>query len=648
MRRIFHLYQPVLATAAFLLLVFTLFRLLFMAYFWSRVSQTGGAAFILLQGLRFDMITLGILLGLPTLLLTLLAPWRLLRPLISYGLPVILAVIIMLAVMLEASTLPFIIQFDARPNILFVEYLKYPREVVSTLLIGFPIQTVLAIGLSLTSGWLAWKRLRRGFAKTPKIGLLTALLALPVIMVLLLVMIRSTTAHRPANPSTVAFSQDAMVNELPMDSTYTLLYALYEYRRYGDVGGIRYGSMSDETMFSIIRDEARIVDIANISPDIPTLHRQIPTRQYTRPLNLVIVLEESLGAEYVGSLGGKDLTPNFDSFADQGIWFERLYATGMRSARGIEAILTGFTPTPALSVVKLASTQRRFFTLAELLRRQGYETSFIYGGEAHFDNMRRFFMANGFESVIDQSDFPDPIFEAVWGVSDEDLFNRAHEFFNSKREKPFFSLVFTSSNHAPFDIPPGRVEAQDGPTGGLDTAIKYADYALGQFIDKVRASSYWKNTVFLVVADHNVRVYGDSLVPIEHFHIPGVIMGGSIVPRSIPGISSQIDLFPTLLSLIGVEAEHPGIGRDMTSEEFLNGSGHAMMQGHSIQAYIEDSGVIVLQKNMQPKQYSYEVGNGLTLLETIDPGLRDRALAFATFGPVMIETKAYRLREQKK
>jgi len=459
-------------------------------------------------------------------------------------------------------------------------------------------------------------------------------------------MIRSSTAHRPANPSTVAFSQDAMVNELPLNSTYTLLYAIYEDYRYASQGGMRYSNMGDEDMLSIIREDARITDPTGIDLGIPTLHRQEPTRQYSRPLNLVIILEESLGAEFVGSLGGKNLTPNIDQLSSEGIWFERLYATGMRSVRGIEAILTSFTPTQALSVVKLASTQRNFFSLADLLKRQSYQTSFIYGGESHFDNMRRFFMANGFETVIDEHDFSDPIFRAVWGVSDEDLLNRAHEHFESKNDQPFFSLVFTSSNHEPFDIPAGRVDPESGPTAGLDTAIKYADYALGQFIEKARRSDYWENTIFLVIADHNVRVYGDSLVPIEHFHIPGVILGGSIEPRKVSGVSSQIDMLPTLLSLMGISAEHPSIGRDLTREEFQHGAGRAMMQGHSIQAYLEDEKVIVLQNKKQPLQYQYDLQNGLHLVPEVDPELRDRALAYATFGPVMIEKRAYRLRSQ--
>lgn len=270
MKKLLTLYKPILTTISLILLVFLIFRVLFIVSFWSRVSATEGIVYILLQGLRFDLITIGMTFGIPALLLTALSPWKFLRPLTALLIPAILTLVVTLIVMLEASTLTFISQYDARPNILFIEYLKYPREVFSTLLLGFPIQTVLAIGLTILANWTSWKRLRHRFSSTPKIHFLVATLMLPVIAVLMLVMIRSTTAHRPANPSTVAFSQDAMVNELPLNSTYTLLYAMYEHHRYGDIGGMRYGEMSDETMLSIIRRELRMGESAIIDTDIPT------------------------------------------------------------------------------------------------------------------------------------------------------------------------------------------------------------------------------------------------------------------------------------------------------------------------------------------------------------------------------------------
>jgi len=95
--------------------------------------------------------------------------------------------------------------------------------------------------------------------------------------------------------------------------------------------------------------------------------------------------------------------------------------------RGIEAVVAGFPPTPAESVVKLSLSQQHFTTLASLVKDKGYETTFIYGGESHFDNMRSFFMGNGFNRVIEEKDYIEPTFKGSWGVSDEDLFNRAHE-----------------------------------------------------------------------------------------------------------------------------------------------------------------------------------------------------------------------------
>jgi phosphoglycerol transferase MdoB-like AlkP superfamily enzyme len=401
-------------------------------------------------------------------------------------------------------------------------------------------------------------------------------------------------------------------------------------------------AMEDEEVLSIVLNDAGITAGQQLDPDIPTLHHQRATYRKDKPLNLVIVLLESLGADTVGSLGGIDLTPELDKLASQGIWMDRLYSTGTRSVRGIEAVISGFTPTPRLSVVKLPETQDNFFTLASLLEKQGYQTSFVYGGEAHFDNMKRFFQNNGFQTVVDQKQYKDPIFVASWGVSDEDLFNRAHEMFSNAGDQPFFSLVFTSSNHEPFDIPENRVARESDPDGARKTAIRYADYALGRFIEQARQSSYWDNTVFLIVADHPARLFAGSLVPVHRFKIPGVIIGKSIKPRRISGITSQIDLVPTLLSLMGIDSNHPGIGRDLTLPEYANGSGRALMQFNTLQAFLEGEKVVVLQPDLDPQSYRLEADGNMSLIPEGDAELERKALAYSLWGPMMIRNGAYR------
>lgn len=626
-----------LRVLGFLLVLLSLSRLLLIVWYWDRIAPTGGGWFILLQGVRFDIVLMGMLVG-PALLA---APWLSGRKFGGSLLRYYLAAVTIFVVWVELGTIPYIDQYDSRPDFIYVEYLKYPREIFSMLLTSYAVLIAVAAFATLASALLVWRMTRSASRVSLHKRFPGVLLLTPVLAVLMFAMIRSTLDHHPANPSSVAFTTDSMVNQLPLNSPYTLIYAIYEQYRDSKGGVAHYGKMDENKVLNIVVDSAGLAGQVDLQSDTPTMHNQTATRRLDRPLNLVIILEESLGSEFVGRLGGKNLTPNLDALADEGIWFERLYATGTRSVRGIEAIISGFPPTSKRSTVKLTETQKNFFTIANVLEKQDYQTSFIYGGSAHFDNMRRFFMNNGFQTVIDQKDFENPQFTATWGVSDEDLFLKAHEYFNGMGDQPFFSLVFSSSNHKPFEIPTGKVDNRTGPDGPRDMAVAYADYALGKFLTMARASNYWDNTVFLVVSDHNSRVKGAHLIPVEHFHIPGVILGGDIKPRLVPGITSQIDLLPTLLSLMGVDSRHPAIGRDLTLPEYSQGAGRAQMQFHAIQGWLVDGKVVIMQPKLPIQSYIYEPGESLRPDPAPDQELEQQAMAHALWPVMMIRDKAY-------
>jgi phosphoglycerol transferase MdoB-like AlkP superfamily enzyme len=633
--------RPIASFSWCILAVLAISRLILVAWQWDRVVDADMLASVFLQGLRFDLVLTGLLVAIPVLLFPILASNRLLLPawrvLLRAGLPLAL----MAVIFMECSTPSFIDQFDSRPNILFLEYLNRPREVGATLWSAYLLPIVGALILVGAVGWFSFRRFRRLVLPIEPTGILPALLVTPFLLVICVAMIRSTMDHRPVNPSSVALSADPLANDLALNSTYTVLYAAYE-TRHESTGGFSYAPIDDSTMTSEVR-AAMMVDPESFTSDVyPTLHKQVLPVPASERRNLVIIVEESLGAEFVGSLGGLNLTPNLDAMANDGIWFENLFATGVRSARGLEAIVTGFTPTPARSVVKLPGSQRNFFTLAQLLSNAGYDTSFIYGGESQFDNMRRFFMNNGFQHVIDESDYADPVFRGTWGVSDEDLFSRANEEFSKDHDVPFFSLVFTSSNHSPFQFPDGRVEPYGGDKNTVDNAVRYADHALGRFIDVARKADYWNHTVFLVVADHNSRVYGSEVVPIERFHIPALILGGTIEPAVFEPIASQIDLAPTLLSLIGVEAEHPMIGHDLTRPEMQLTAGRAIMQFNGAQAYMEGEQVVVLRKELPVSHFRFQGGH-LAPSPEADPVLTTRALAHAAWSSKAYENSLFRL-----
>lgn len=624
-----------------MILTLTICRLVFVTWQWDRVIDADMLGTVFIQGFRFDLVLLGLMLAVPALCFPVLASNRFLVPawrsLLRYCLPLAL----LLVIFMECSTPSFVDQFDSRPNILFLEYLNHPREVGATLWAAYKLPIILAVFVVSAITWVNSRQLGKLVRPIQPTGVIPALLVTPLLLIVCIGFVRSTLDHRPVNPSTVALSSDPLVNDLALSSAYTALYALYETRHEAQ-GGFRYAEISDQDVFAQVRASMMIDDAEFTSSTLPTLHRQQLADPDVKRKNLVIIVQESLGAEFVGALGGVGVTPNLDELSGQGIWFKHLYATGTRSARGLEAIVSGFTPTTSRSVVKLGRSQRNFFTLGSLLARSGYETSFIYGGESQFDNMRRFFMNNGFDRVIDKKDYENPVFTGSWGVSDEDLFNKAHEEFSAPHEKPFFSLVFSSSNHSPFQFPDGRIELHDDEKNTVNNAVKYADYALGQFIENAKQSNYWEDTVFLVVADHNSRVYGSEVVPVKRFHIPGLILGGSITPAKFEPVASQIDLGPTLLSLIGIGCEHPMIGRDLTRPELQAFTGRAIMQFNGTQAYMEGDRVAILQKDLPITQHLFRDGRLSTEID-IDPALSAKAIAHSAWASMAYEQSLYRL-----
>lgn len=623
------------------LAMWSLARLVFMALVYGdRVADSGHYLFFVFQGVRFDLMTAGLILALPVSIAPIMATnpasWRYFRLFaLSY-----FSIAFAIATFMEIITPAFIEQFDIRPNILFVEYLIYPKEVFGMLQKGYWRQlTLVAIVVPFLT-YLFVARLRK-YSEYPGIDVKTALiLPLPLVIICLL-MVRSTLEHRPVNPSKVAISTDLMVNSLALNSLYSALYAVYYASKESDA--VAYGDLPRDQIISAVREGMHLDADSFISPEIPTLHFQRALKTRAKPLNLVIILEESLGAEFVGRLGGLPLTPNLDALADEGLWLENLYATGTRSVRGIEAVITGFTPTPQPSVVKLQKSQKDFFTIADLLRRENYETSFFYGGEAHFDNMRSFFMGNGFEKVVEQKDFENPSFVGTWGVCDEDLFAKADAYFSQRHDSgPFFSLIFSSSNHNPFEYPSGKIQPFDAQPDTVNNAVKYADYALGEFFRKAKKSNYWKDTLFLVVADHNSRVYGADLVPIERFHIPGLMLGADIEPQIYSRIASQIDLIPTALSLMGISSLHPAVGQDLLRPDLVATPGRAMMQYNSVYAYMEGDRVVILQQDKEPMHGQYRMKT-FQPVQDLDRELDKRALAYSSFGHIAYEQRLYRL-----
>jgi phosphoglycerol transferase MdoB-like AlkP superfamily enzyme len=628
------------------LVITTLSRFFLFFLFKERVIATQDYWHIFPIGLRMDLILLCYLSFLPALLITFL-PSNFVKYtnnfLVFYSF-----LFLFLILFVELATPDFVKQYDTRPNKIFLDYLIYPKEVVGMLLKSY----LTSIGITFSIlGILLYLALKKGktLFHTQSTSYKFKLMVFPLLAFFLFFGARSSlTSKRPINASNAVFSTDQLTNCLGLNSFYTIAFAAYSIKNEGNTK--MYGKMDEVEAISRVKKYMNVAEADFTEPAIPFLHKQEADTVLEQPYNLVVFLQESLGAEYVGILGGKPLTPNFDALSKEGVLFTNLYCTGTRSVRGIEAVVTGFLPSPSESVVKLGNSQQGFFTLAAALKRKGYSTSFIYGGMANFDNMASFFNGNGFEDIVDQEDFDADgtkyAFKGTWGYSDEDLAVKANNYFKSKGSKSFFSLMFSTSNHDPFEYPAGRIKLFDKKPATVNNAMKYADFSIGKFFALAKKEAYFKHTIFIVIADHNTRTYGKNLVPINKFHIPAFIVGPGVPKGKVfAKLSSQIDIPPTLLSYLGASFETPMPGRNLNSLS-ADTKGRAIMQFNDINAFRVENQVVIMQPNLKPLQF--QIKNDTTLIPVaLNEELAKDALAHVIMAGNLYQKNTYKLRDNK-
>lgn len=538
----------------------------------------------------------------------------------------LLSLIITIQLLLEISTPSFIIEYGVRPNHIYVEYLIYPKEVLSTLVNGHLFESLFCILICITSFILFYKLASKLYRDYTSIKVKKSLLCLVLAIVLIPYGIRGTiTNHKPLNPSNSSFCTSPLGNTIPVNSTFNVFYAL------------RHISDSDIKSSSIFAFDNTVNVLNNYDKfskvtKPKTIDSSCPINQVITPKvtpsqkrNVVIIVEESFGARYVQSLSGDPIAPELEKLKNEGWWFERLYATGHRSVRGLEAITASYPPSPLASQVKLEHREE-LTTISSIYKRLGYKTSFIYGGESHFDSMRSYFLNNGVEEIIEQKDYKDPEFVASWGVSDEDLFKKANEKFVklSNNNQPFCSVVFSSSFHDPFDIPQGKVNIDGVKTDEPRrlTAAKYADYALGKFFEQAKKEDYYKNTVFLVIADHDSRVRGIGAFPLTNYSIPALIISPDITPRIDKRIVSQIDMLPTLLSLTGVSGEFPLSGEDLTRDDIIE---RAPVSYNELFGYVKGDKFTLLVPGTAP--IFFKIGEHNTITESNSLSQKDLSVS---------------------
>ncbi|MBK5416023.1 LTA synthase family protein [Pseudomonas sp. TH31] len=456
-------------------------------------------------------------------------------------------------------------EFGVRFNFIAVDYLVYSDEVLNNLLESYPIGTLLSM-LAVLAVILSFV-LRKAFNAALDAPLPP--LRRRLFNALALLIVAGLGMQLLSQDAPRAQGGNAYQNELASNGPYQFFAAFrnneLDYPQF-------YKSLPPDVVAKQIRAELSEPNAHFVGQDPQDIRRNIDNPGTPRKPNIVLVTIESFSAKYMGSNGDeRNLTPNLDALRKKSLYFNNFYATGTRTDRGLEAITLAIPPTPGRSIVKRVGRESGFASLGQQLNAVGYDSVFVYGGRGYFDNMNAFFSGNGYR-VVDQSsvDESEIHFKNAWGMADEDLYNQTLKLADADyaRQQPFLLQLMTTSNHRPYTYPQDRIDIKSG--NGRDGAVKYTDYAIGQFLEQARQKPWFDNTIFVFVADHTAGSAGKEDLPISNYQIPLFIYAPKLIDaRETAQLASQIDLAPTLLGLLNMDYQSTFFGRNLLQDNPL-------------------------------------------------------------------------------
>ena len=533
----------------------------------------------------------------PWLLLTMLLPARLWRSSsMRWVVAAIAGVYAVVLIFISVAEWLFWDEFQVRFNFIAVDYLIFTQEVIDNIRESYPMPLIYA-GLAAAgaaTAWLLWRVGAIGWVCSGSPAWRFRLL--PIIGCAAAVLLVSNQFSQSQLPRFA----DEFNREIAKNGPYAFCAAFWESEIDFDRFYLR---KEPEVALSRAKQLLTLPDTPPVTSDVHDLRRKVTHAGPEKRHNIVLISVESLSAEFLRHFKKEFkirswLTPNLDRIADEGVLFTNLYATGTRTVRGLEAMTLCVPPTPGQSIVWRPKNQN-LFTTASVCRQRGYDTTYVYGGDAMFDNMNNFFSSNGYR-VVDRGtkSAEDITFQNAWGVADEDMFRWADEEAGREHEsgKPFFMHVMTVSNHRPFTFPEGRI---DMPSGTREAAVKYTDWCIGRFLDQAKSRPWFENTLFIIMADHCHGSAGRMELDVTKYHIPAILWNpGLLAPKVCDRLCSQIDILPTVFGLMNWSYTTRFYGQDVFSPGYTPDRERIFVSNYQKIAYIRKDELAMLK----PKQ----------------------------------------------
>ncbi|MHA6249289.1 LTA synthase family protein [Pontibacter sp. CAU 1760] len=344
----------------------------------------------------------------------------------------------------------------------------------------------------------------------------------------------------PINQSVAYFSNKPFANQAGLNMPWNLGYALTKFNK------------SSTNPYQYMKLEAAQERVQALYAASDTNNTKVLIKSAVP--NVLFIILESYTAKFVGSLGGETgVTPNLDSLAKTGINFTNVYASGDRSEKGMVALLSGYPVQTKTSIIKYPNKTKQLPQLSQVFKQQNYSTSYFYGGELEFANIRSYLTNGAYDRLIAKEDFDPATYNSKWGAHDHVLFYRVLQELEQE-EKPFFSTVYTLSSHEPFEVPMAVKFPGSSNEAKFRNSVYYTDWALGNFIRQAQRQPWWQNTLVVITADHGHPLPGNdpNFAP-SKFRIPLIFTGGAIKQRlEVQTIASQTDIAATLLAQLGL------------------------------------------------------------------------------------------------
>ncbi len=546
---------------------------------------------------------------------------------------ILFSILILILVFSAGGEIVFWDEFNVRYNFIAVDYLIYTTEVINNIIESYNMPLIIGSVLLVVFFVVFLIRKKIVLSQQQSYRFKKRTIAFFIFMLL------PTAGYFLVNNWYKNFSQNNYVNELAGNGIYEFGSAFWnneiDFNRF-------YATRNDTANFTILRKMTQTTN-STLGNDLLSVDREIKNDSPAKKWNVVYISVESLSGEYLKHFGStQNITPFLDSLIPYSLFFENFYASGTRTVRGLEALSLAIPPTPGQSIVR-RKDNGDMFTIGNVLKPKGYDVRYIYGGNAFFDNMGKYFGGNGYQ-VLDKRDIPENLVNhtTAWGVDDEASFNFTLQQCDKSYNEGnlFFNHIMTVSNHRPYTYPDGRIDIPSSKqdfTGG----VKYTDFAINDFIKKAQKKPWFNNTIFVIVSDHCSRSAGKTDLPVNRYHIPCLIYAPQLIKPSIEKrLVSQIDLAPTVLGFLNQSYTSRFLGSDVFKRDTLND--RIFISTYQDMGYIRNNKLVILSPRARVEMYSFDYFSGLNTPIPLDKSLVNEAISWYQGASFLYKEKKYK------